>query len=158
MAYQPIEDYGIIGDLHSVALVGKNGSIDFMCFPYFDSPTIFAALLDDKKGGRFALAPVEKDPNLKQIYLSDSNILLTRFLFKDAVAEISDFMPVGKGEHAHDLVRRVKSVRGRMLPAWGLQLPHLVFIFLTPQSAAATPILRSHTGNNSAIRSLSTSR
>jgi GH15 family glucan-1,4-alpha-glucosidase len=112
MAYQPIEDYGIIGDLHSVALVGKNGSIDFMCFPYFDSPTIFAALLDDKKGGRFALAPVEKDPNLKQIYLSDSNILLTRFLFKDAVAEISDFMPVGKGEHAHDLVRRVKSVRG----------------------------------------------
>jgi GH15 family glucan-1,4-alpha-glucosidase len=112
MAYQPIEDYGIIGDLHSVALVGKNGSIDFMCFPYFDSPTIFAAILDDKKGGRFALAPVEKNPNLKQIYLSDSNILLTRFLFKDAVAEISDFMPVGKGKHAHDLVRRVKSVRG----------------------------------------------
>ena len=112
MAYQPIEDYGIIGDLHSVALVGKNGSIDFMCFPYFDSPTIFAAILDDKKGGRFALAPIEKDPNLKQIYLSDSNILLTRFLFKDAVAETSDFMPVGKGKHAHDLVRRVKSVRG----------------------------------------------
>ncbi|MBN2366180.1 MAG: glycoside hydrolase family 15 protein [Calditrichaeota bacterium] len=112
MAYQPIEDYGIIGDLHSVALVGKNGSIDFMCFPYFDSPSIFAALLDDEKGGRFSIHPVGKNPNRKQIYLPDSNILLTRFLFKNGLAEISDFMPVGEGEHAHDLVRRVKSVRG----------------------------------------------
>jgi GH15 family glucan-1,4-alpha-glucosidase len=112
MAYQPIEDYGIIGDLHSVALVGKNGSIDFMCFPYFDSPTIFAAILDDTKGGRFEISPVREDPNRKQIYLPDSNILLTRFLFEHGVAEISDFMPVGKGEHAHDLVRRVKSIRG----------------------------------------------
>ncbi len=114
MPYQPIEDYGIIGDLHSVALVGKNGSIDFMCFPYFDSPTIFAAILDDKKGGRFSISPIDEDANRKQIYLPDSNILLTRFLFQHGLAEISDFMPVGEGEHAHDLVRRVKSVRGEI--------------------------------------------
>jgi len=114
MSYLPIEDYGIIGDLHTVALVGMNGSIDFMCFPCFDSPSIFAALLDDKKGGRFSLAPVRDNVRYKQIYLSDSNILLTRFLFEDGVAEISDFMPVGEGKHAHDLVRRVKSIRGEI--------------------------------------------
>ena len=63
MSYQPIENHGIIGDQFTVALVGMNGSIDFMCFPYFDSPTIFAALLDDKKGGRFELCPT-KGPTL----------------------------------------------------------------------------------------------
>ena len=58
MGYLPIESYGIIGDLNTVALVGLNGSIDFMCFPNFDSPSIFAALLDDDKGGRFRISPV----------------------------------------------------------------------------------------------------
>ena len=57
MSYQPIENYGIIGDLHTVALVGLNGSIDFLCFPRFDSPSVFAALLDDEKGGRFQIEP-----------------------------------------------------------------------------------------------------
>lgn len=113
--YQPIEDYGVIGDLHSVALVGMDGSIDFMCFPTFDSPTIFAALLDKDKGGRFKLAPVLNNANRRQMYLPDSNILLTRFLSEEGVAEISDFMPVDhRMDHAHDLVRRVKVVRGEM--------------------------------------------
>lgn len=114
MRYQPIENYGIVGDLHSVALVGMSGSIDFMCFPYFDSPSIFAALLDAEKGGRFELAPVGDEARQKQIYLPDSNILLSRFLFADGVAEISDFMPVGAEKHAHDLVRRAKTVRGEI--------------------------------------------
>ena len=57
MAYQPIENYGIIGDLHTVALVSMNGSTDFMCAPRFDSASVFAALLDDERGGRFRLAP-----------------------------------------------------------------------------------------------------
>ena len=69
MGYQPIENYGIIGDLHTVALVGMNGSIDFMCFPRFDSPTIFAAILDEHKGGRFQISPVRDEARLKQIYL-----------------------------------------------------------------------------------------
>ena len=114
MPYLPIENYGVIGDLHSVALVGMNGSIDFMCFPNFDSPSIFAALLDDRKGGRFELMPLEREARQKQLYLPDSNILLSRFLFEDGVAEISDFMPVDISRHAHDLVRRAKTIRGEI--------------------------------------------
>ncbi|MEJ2144172.1 MAG: glycoside hydrolase family 15 protein [Acidobacteriota bacterium] len=115
MSYQPIENYGVIGDLHSVALVGMNGSIDFMCFPNFDSPTIFAALLDQERGGRFELTPVKRDQaRQKQLYLPDSNILLTRFLFENGVSEISDFMPIDLKRRAHDLVRRAKTIRGEI--------------------------------------------
>ncbi len=116
MSYQPIENYGIIGNLNTVALVGIDGSIDSMCFPHFDSPSIFAALLDDDKGGRFRLAPVMEDARHKQIYLPDTNILLTRFLAEEGVAEVSDFMPVDIDEsgHRHQLIRRAKSVHGEM--------------------------------------------
>jgi len=115
MIYQPIENYGVIGDLHTVALVGMDGSIDFMCFPYFDSPTIFAAILDHEKGGRFRIAPVLDGARQKQLYLPDSNILLSRFLSEEGVAEISDFMVIEDNrEHWHDLVRRVKTVRGEI--------------------------------------------
>ena len=65
MGYQPIENYGIVGDLRTVALVGIDGSIDFMCYPRFDSPSVFAALLDDDRGGRFELAPVLGDVKYK---------------------------------------------------------------------------------------------
>ncbi|MGE5188445.1 MAG: glycoside hydrolase family 15 protein [Gemmatimonadota bacterium] len=113
--YRPIEDYGVIGDLHTVALVGIDGSIDFMCFPEFDSPTVFAALLDHEKGGRFRISPVLPGARRKQLYLPDSNILLTRFLSEEGVAEISDFMAIEEaGEPWHDLVRRVKTVRGEV--------------------------------------------
>lgn len=57
MAYQPIEDYGVIGNLRTVALIGKTGNIDWFCFPHFDSPSIFGAILDDRKGGSFRLYP-----------------------------------------------------------------------------------------------------
>ena len=112
--YQPIEDYGIIGDLHSVALVGMNGSIDFCSFPTFDSPTIFAALLDHDHGGRFSIHPTIDDVSYKQLYLPDTNVLISRFLSDDGVSEVSDFMPVGMFPHDHPrvLVRRVKCVRG----------------------------------------------
>ena len=114
MSYQPIENYGIVGDLHSVALVGMDGSIDLMSFPHFDSPSIFAALLDHRKGGRFELAPVFDDAKHKQLYLPDTNVLLTRFLSEDGVAEVSDFMPIDQDEPAHDLIRRAKTVRGEV--------------------------------------------
>src|ERR1700722_20376176 len=77
---EPIENHAVIGDLNTVALVALNGSIDFMCFPRFDSPSIFAALLDPEKGGHFQIAPELNGAKHKQLYLPDSNILLTRFL------------------------------------------------------------------------------
>ncbi len=117
MAYQPIEDYGIIGDMHSVALVGMNGSIDWFCCPHFDSPSVFAAILDDKKGGRFQIAPTVPDVTQKQFYWPGTNVLVTRFLCPQGVAEITDYMPVGvpaQGHGRHQLVRRVKVVRGSL--------------------------------------------
>ncbi len=115
MRYAPIENYGIVGDLHTVALVGMDGSIDFLCFPRFDSPSVFAALLDPDRGGRFRIAPVLEGAKPKQIYLPDSNILITRFLSEEGVAEITDYMAVEEtGEHWHDLIRRVKTVRGEI--------------------------------------------
>jgi GH15 family glucan-1,4-alpha-glucosidase len=112
--YDPIGDYGVIGDLNTVALVGLNGSIDFMCFPDFDSPSVFAALLDARKGGHFQIAPVLERAEHKQLYLPDTCMLLTRFLAEDGLAEISDFMPVEALGMAHNLVRRAKTVRGEV--------------------------------------------
>jgi GH15 family glucan-1,4-alpha-glucosidase len=109
--YQPIENYGVIGDLRTAALVGKNGSLDWLCLPHFDSPSVFAALLDDVKGGRFQVEPTCEDVTHKQLYWPDTNILVTRFLSPTGVAEVVDFMPVG-GEQR--LVRRVHCVRGQL--------------------------------------------
>jgi GH15 family glucan-1,4-alpha-glucosidase len=114
MSYKPIEDYGVIGDLHTVAMVARDGSIDYLCLPDFDSPTVFAALLDEEKGGSFRIHPDREGLRLTQIYLPDTNVLLTRFLSDDGVAEIVDFMPVGEMRHSHAIVRRVSVVRGRL--------------------------------------------
>src|SRR6266550_8027612 len=114
--YQPIEDYGIIGDLHTVALVGKNGSIDWCCIPSFDSPSVFGALLDVNKGGFFRIAPLfEHTTSMgrKQLYLPETNILITRFLTTDGVAEITDFMPIKQARsltHQHHIIRAVHAV------------------------------------------------
>jgi GH15 family glucan-1,4-alpha-glucosidase len=112
--YNPIGEYGIIGDLHSVGLVGMDGSIDFLCLPHFDSPSVFAALVDAERGGRFQIAPLLAGAARKQLYLPDTNVLLTRFLDADGVAEVSDFMPVDDAGQAHTVVRRAKTVRGEV--------------------------------------------
>ena len=117
MGYQPIENYGIIGDMRTTALVGMNGSIDWFCVPNFDSPSVFAAILDDKKGGRFQICPAGDDWDSKQYYLPETNILVTRFLSDEGVAEVVDYMPVAgreeEGAH-HVIVRRVTGVRGQL--------------------------------------------
>lgn len=114
MGYQPIENYGIIGDLNTVALVGLDGSIDFMCFPNFDSPSIFAAILDKERGGSFQIHPVFAEMKTKQLYLPDTNVLLTRFLSTEGVGEITDFMPVEELYSGKELIRRVTTVRGEV--------------------------------------------
>ena len=117
MPYQPIENYGIIGDMHSVALVGMDGSIDWLCFPHFDSPSVFAAILDDEKGGSFKIAPASDDFRSKQLYWPDTNVLITRFFSPQGVGEVTDYMPVdvpADGHGYHQLIRRVRVVRGEM--------------------------------------------
>jgi GH15 family glucan-1,4-alpha-glucosidase len=117
-SYLPIEDYAVIGDLHTVALVGKNGSIDWCCLPRFDSPSVFGAILDAGKGGFFRIWPSDMhDVTCKQLYLPESNILLTRFLSVDGVGEVADFMPikqVGTVEHEHQVIRSVGVVHSSM--------------------------------------------
>jgi len=116
MAYQPIENYAVIGNMRTVALVGVNGAIDWFCFPYFDSPSVFGSLLDDEKGGSFTVTP-EEDHNSKQFYWPDTNVLVTRFLSHHGVCEMTDFMPVGKSKIGSDenrLVRRLTIARGSM--------------------------------------------
>jgi GH15 family glucan-1,4-alpha-glucosidase len=113
--YQPIENYGIIGNLRTAALVGIDGSIDWLCLPHFDSPSVFAAILDDQKGGRFRIAPSGDNFRRKQFYWPDTAILVTRFLHDDGVGEIEDYMPLGSGSKVQNkLIRRVRVVRGRL--------------------------------------------
>lgn len=111
--YLPIEDYAPIGDLHTVALVGKNGSIDWCCLPDFDSPSVFGALLDANKGGFFRIAPRDY-PQIKcmQMYYPGTNVLLTRFLSQDGIAETTDFMPVHSSRQ--QIIRSVTMIRGSL--------------------------------------------
>ncbi|MCW2492990.1 MAG: glycoside hydrolase 15-related, partial [Frankiales bacterium] len=116
-AQAAIEDHGIIGDLHTAALVATNGDIDWLCLPRFDSPSVFAALLDGDCGGRFTLRCLGSS-RTRQMYLPDSNVLLTRFLGEQSVGEVLDFMvPHEHGaahQGAHQLIRQVTAVRGRV--------------------------------------------
>jgi GH15 family glucan-1,4-alpha-glucosidase len=111
-----IGDHGVIGDLHTVALVGLDGSIDWCCLPTFDSPSLFAAILDERQGGRFSIAPVDQGIR-KQMYLPETNVLLTRFLHTDGVGEVMDFMPIEQDEagacpRRRQIVRIVSVARG----------------------------------------------
>jgi len=90
--YKPISDYGVIGDMHTAALVGLDGSIDWYCAPRFDSPSVFAALLDVRKGGKFQLSPTESF-TAKQSYEGETNVLSTIFESKQGRIKLTDFMP-----------------------------------------------------------------
>jgi GH15 family glucan-1,4-alpha-glucosidase len=115
--YPPIADHGLIGDLQTAALVTADGSVDWFCCPRFDSPSVFASLLDHDKGGRFRIAPEGGDYVAKQLYFPDTAILITRFLTPGGVGEVVDFMPVPDTRQAtdrHRLVRLVRCVRGEL--------------------------------------------
>ena len=115
--YPDIADHGLIGDLQTAALVATDGTIDWFCCPRFDSPSIFASLLDHRRGGRFSLSPVGTDHVTKQMYLPDTAVLVTRFLSPRGVAEVTDFMPIDKPGVAtdhHRLARIVRGIRGEL--------------------------------------------
>jgi GH15 family glucan-1,4-alpha-glucosidase len=110
-AYLPIAEHGVVGDLSTVALVGTDGTIDWYCCPRFDSPSVFGAILDKNRGGRYRIAPTLGIGTVKQLYFPDTNVLITRFLTPAGVAELEDFMPIGDRQR---LIRRVLCVRGEM--------------------------------------------
>jgi GH15 family glucan-1,4-alpha-glucosidase len=115
--YLPIAEHGLIGDLHTIALVGTEGTIDWYCCPRFDSPSVFGAILDSERGGHYRLRPAVEGWTTKQLYFPDTNVLITRFLTREGVGEVADFMPVGPpqpGGRRQRLIRRVVAVRGRM--------------------------------------------
>jgi GH15 family glucan-1,4-alpha-glucosidase len=113
--YLPVSEHGLIGDLHTVALVGTNGTIDWHCSPSFDAPSVFGSILDADGGGCFELAAA-LPAKTRQFYLPDTNVLITRFSAEDGVGEIQDFMPLGGAAETrrHRLIRRVVCVRGAM--------------------------------------------
>ena len=121
--YPNIADHGLIGDLQTAALVTTNGTIDWFCCPRFDSPSIFASLLDADKGGHFQIAPEQDGYATRQLYLPDSAILITRFMTADGVGELVDFMPVvtGRATDRHRIVRVMRVPRGTMRFAMSLQ-------------------------------------
>ena len=122
--FLPIEDYGLIGDMHTCALVSKEGSIDFMCWPKFDSPSMFCRLLDRTKGGHWSVRPIQDDGfKTKQQYLAASNILQTRWINEDGVVTMNDFFVVENKQESSPslprrrspiLARRLECIRGKM--------------------------------------------
>ena len=114
--YPNISDHGIIGDLQTAALVTTDGTIDFFCCPRFDSPSVFASLLDAERGGYFSIKPAAEGYVTRQLYLPNTAMLITRFMTPDGVGEVLDFMPVieGKPTDRHRLVRLLRVARGMM--------------------------------------------
>ncbi len=164
--YKPIESYGVIGNLHSVALVNMNGSLDWCCLPHFDSPSVFGSLLDADKGGHFRIWALEMRAE-RQVYMPDTNVLITRFMGPQGTAEMIDFMPVSgdrtEGDGIHTIYRIVRVVRGRVkfrlecFPAFNYgRTQHRVtrgkdrFLFTTPQLSlslsTAVPLKVDRTG------------
>ena len=114
--YPNISEHGLIGDLQTCALVTSDGTVDFFCCPRFDSPSVFASLLDADRGGYFSIRPTTEGYVTRQLYLPDTAMLITRFMTPDGVGEVLDFMPVIEGEPTdrHRLVRHLRVARGTM--------------------------------------------
>jgi GH15 family glucan-1,4-alpha-glucosidase len=105
-----IEDYALIGDTHSAALVGLNGSIDWLCLPRFDSGACFASLLGDKSNGRWLIAPAAGARHATRRYRADTLVLETDFETSEGAVRVIDFMPPRQGEP--DVIRVVEGLRG----------------------------------------------
>ncbi|MGE5135131.1 MAG: glycoside hydrolase family 15 protein [Gemmatimonadota bacterium] len=114
--YPDISKHGLIGDLQTAALVSTDGTVDWFCCPRFDSPSVFASLLDADRGGYFRVAPDTTEYVSRQLYFPDTAMLITRFMTEDGVGEVTDFMPIAgdKPTQRHRLVRLLRTVRGTM--------------------------------------------
>jgi GH15 family glucan-1,4-alpha-glucosidase len=109
---QPIEDYALIGDCHTAALVGKDGSIDWLCLPRYDSASTFGALVGDEDDGRWILHPTDASATATRSYTDASLVLVTRWTTGSGVVEVTDFMPIG--DRRADVIRRVRGISGEV--------------------------------------------
>jgi GH15 family glucan-1,4-alpha-glucosidase len=117
MDHPRISDHGLIGDLQTAALVATDGTVDWFCVPRFDSPSVFASLLDPERGGRFRIASDDPECVTRQLYFPDTACLVTRFMTAEGVGEVLDFMPIDEPKRVtsrHRLFRIVRVVRGEM--------------------------------------------
>jgi len=114
--YPDISEHGLIGDLQTAALVTSDGTVDFFCCPRFDSPSVFASLLDADRGGYCSIRPAADGYVSRQLYFPNTAMLITRFMTPGGVGEVLDFMPVieGKPTDRHRLVRHLRCARGTM--------------------------------------------
>src|SRR5579864_6849057 len=117
---EKIQDYAIIGDCRSVGVVGRSGSLDWLCWPQFDSPPIFAALLDQARGGNWLIAPVQPHKTVRR-YVPDTNILETLFELETGTVVLTDLMPVASEEYKrqrltaeHEVLRQIECIRGEV--------------------------------------------
>lgn len=117
---KPLEEYGLIGNLVSAALIGSDGSIDWMCLPRFDSPACFAALLGTPQNGRWLITPQDKSYRATQRYVSGTAVLETRFETATGTVTVTDFMPLSSDDERVDVVRMVRGERGEV--AMGMEL------------------------------------
>jgi len=114
---RPIEDYAMIGDLHTAALIGRDGSLDWLCLPRFDSPACFAALLGDEGNGRWSIAPTSEVTEVRRRYRDETLVLETEFHTDEGTVALIDFMP-HEGDHERtDVIRIVEGRRGTVMMA-----------------------------------------
>src|SRR5690606_36018739 len=117
-AEAPIESHGLIGDLRTAALVTDHGTIDWLCWPRFDSPSVFGALLDADKGGHFRIGCTSPETVTRQSYWAQTNVLVTRFYSEQGVGEVLDFMVIHDDGTSMDtprrLIRHVRAARGKV--------------------------------------------
>jgi GH15 family glucan-1,4-alpha-glucosidase len=121
--YRPIADYGLIGAMHTCALVSTSGSIDWCCLPSFDSPATFGRILDWSRGGYFQLAPLDVQSTSRR-YLPGTNVLETTFNTSTGVATLTDFMPVHPPSHSRMLVGSVDDSRGKASGSGAARVHH----------------------------------
>jgi GH15 family glucan-1,4-alpha-glucosidase len=152
-----IADYAVIGDCHSLALVGRDGSIDWVCFPSFDAPAQFCGVLDDERGGRFAVAPVAPQPSRRRHYLEDTNVLVTVFRVQGGELEVADCMTVAADpddptavRSDHTILRRVRCTGGSVVVAVEIS-PRFEYGGFVPRFRSISPTAAEVTGGADAL-------